>query len=184
MAQLGFRNSCVGNTDNVDTTQLNPEGTVSFDQYGNEYIYLPGVASTVAGSWVTVVPGSTVGTTFATRLLLKTHTGRVAVAMAATVASTWGWYQVYGWNSNALAGSDGTIVSGGGEIAGSSLAGAPVLYAAATSAAAAAGEKIRGAFTYSGQPDSDSAAAGTPGADKIVVFLNYPFVHAADTSFA
>ena len=172
MAQLGYRGSCVGNTTDVDSTQRNPVGTTSYDQYGNEYVYMPGVASTVAGSWVTIT--GTGDATEATRLLLKTHTGRVAVAMAATVASTWGWYQIKGWNSNALAGSDGTIVSGGGELAGSSLAGAPVLFAAATSAAVAAAEKIRGAFAYSGQPDSDSAAAGTPGADKIVVYINYP----------
>jgi len=184
MAQLGFYNSCVGNTSNVDSTALNPVGTVSFDADGNEYIYKLGVVGVVAGSWVTM-GGASVSAAVA--LLTQTATGPVAVAMAAVVADKYGWFQVRGWNSIALAGSNGTIVSGGGALSAEVASGGTgrvVLFAAATSAAVALTQMIHGAFSYSGQPDSDSAAAGTPGADLITVYLNYPYVAPTQTSAA
>lgn len=60
--------------------------------YGaGEFIYLKGVASTARGSWVTysMDDGSTA-------LLAANAIGPVAVAMAATIASTYGWYQIQG----------------------------------------------------------------------------------------
>lgn len=57
---------------------------------GNEYIYLQGVASTAVGTWVSF---DELGVT--TRLVAN-NKGRVGIAMAATVASTYGWYQIYG----------------------------------------------------------------------------------------
>jgi hypothetical protein len=56
-----------------------------------EFIYLPGVAATVAGSVV-------VYDTFAksTTLAVAASRGPVAVATAATVAGTFGWYQIEG----------------------------------------------------------------------------------------
>jgi hypothetical protein len=58
-----------------------------------EFIFLKGVASTVVGSLV-VWDGSTYQTTLATT---TTNQGRpVAVAMAATTAALWGWYQIGG----------------------------------------------------------------------------------------
>lgn len=73
--------------------QRNELGARVFDDNGNEYIYLKGVASTAAGDWVSFVPG-----TFQTaRLVSNTAiSAQVAVAMAATVADCWGWYQIYG----------------------------------------------------------------------------------------
>lgn len=62
--------------------------------YGEgEFIFLKGVASTVVGSLVTWD-----GTTYQTTLCATTaNQGRpVAVAMAATTASLWGWYQISG----------------------------------------------------------------------------------------
>lgn len=55
-----------------------------------EFIYLTGVASTVAGSWVTF------DELHITTLAVANGVGRVGIAMAATVASTYGWYQIYG----------------------------------------------------------------------------------------
>lgn len=55
-----------------------------------EYIYLKGVASTAIGSWVTF------DELHITTLAVANGKGRVGVAMAATVASTYGWYQIYG----------------------------------------------------------------------------------------
>ena len=62
--------------------------------YGEgEFIYLKGVASTVVGSWVTYSLDDS-----ATVLLLAADSpdNPLAVAMAATVASEFGWYQISG----------------------------------------------------------------------------------------
>jgi len=85
------------NTSTVDTTQQVPIGTRQRDASGNEYVYLKGVASTLAGSWVTYDEAGT------TALLAANAIGPVAVAGAATVANTWGWYCVYGSCSALLA---------------------------------------------------------------------------------
>lgn len=60
--------------------------------YGSgEFIYLKGVANTARGTWVTYN-----GDDFSTTRLAANAIGPVAVAMAATVASTEGWYQISG----------------------------------------------------------------------------------------
>ena len=62
--------------------------------YGSgEFIYLLGVASTVQGSWVSynLDNGGTALLDSAT-----SHIGPVGVAMAANVASSYGWYQISG----------------------------------------------------------------------------------------
>lgn len=81
--------------DEIDTTQNHPLGkivTAEDPTYGEgEFIYLLGVASTAVGSWVTynMDNGSTT-------LLAANAIGPVAVAMAANVASNYGWYQIQG----------------------------------------------------------------------------------------
>lgn len=55
-----------------------------------EFIYLKGVASTAEGSWVIY------DEEFVTTLLPTDPKGNVAVAMAATVADTYGWYCIFG----------------------------------------------------------------------------------------
>ena len=60
--------------------------------YGvGEFIYLEGVASTAANSWVTFSADD-----YSTALLAANAIGPVAVAMSANVANQYGWYQVYG----------------------------------------------------------------------------------------
>lgn len=86
-----------GDTSDVVTTAQHPVGTKAGDKDGNEYIYLLGVASTAAGSWVSFDEAGV------TALLVADAKGRVAVAMAAIVASSYGWYQIYGKNTIALA---------------------------------------------------------------------------------
>jgi hypothetical protein len=79
----------------VSTTEAVPVGTIvqaMHQDYGQgEFIFLAGVASTAEGSWVTysMDDGSTA-------LLAANAIGPVAVAMGATVASTYGWYQIGG----------------------------------------------------------------------------------------
>ena len=92
---MGYTKIFAGDTTVIDTQKMHPLGTRSFDENGNEYIYLTGVASTVYGSWVTFDEDHV------TILATANAVGRVAIAMAATVASTYGWYQIYGMHASA-----------------------------------------------------------------------------------
>jgi hypothetical protein len=141
-----------GDTADLGTVQLHPLGTKAGDSNGNEYIYLKGIVSTEAGSWVSFDENHE------TTLLVANAKGRVAVAMAAIVADNYGWYQIYGENiiAKALAG----FVDNG------------VPYATATAGsvddAVVAGDLVVGAM-------GRSAVSG----GVITVELNYPF--ATDT---
>lgn len=60
--------------------------------YGaGEFVYLKGAANTVVGSWVLYNTDD-----YTTTLLGPDMIGPVAVAMAATVANEYGWYQIQG----------------------------------------------------------------------------------------
>ena len=74
----------------VDDSAEYTVGTRTQDADGNEYIYLKGVASTAANSWVSFDEA------YQTALLAANAKGRVAIAMAATIADKYGWYQIYG----------------------------------------------------------------------------------------
>lgn len=82
-----------------------------------EFIFLPGAANTVAGDWVSYVTsdGSGSGVSLGaatTRWAGAASTGYpLAIATAATVASTWGWYQIGG---SAVCKINGTIAAGNG----------------------------------------------------------------------
>ncbi len=86
--------SAIGMPGDIHTTARNVVGTRAkgIDTSGSsaEYIYLAGVASTIAGSVVTFDNAG------ATLLLVADASGPVAVATAATVASNWGWYMIQG----------------------------------------------------------------------------------------
>jgi hypothetical protein len=74
----------------VDTTAKFTLGTQTMDKNGNVYIYMTGVASTIVGSWVTY------DELYITTLLVANAKGPVAVSMGINVASTYGWYQIFG----------------------------------------------------------------------------------------
>lgn len=84
-----------GGVGSVESVAKHPVGTIVRAKdpvYGSgEFIYLAGVATTERGSWVTynMDDGSTT-------LLGATSIGPVAIAMGATVANTFGWYQIQG----------------------------------------------------------------------------------------
>lgn len=137
-----------GDTTSVDTVQEHPVGTKAGDIDGNEYIYLLGVASTAIGSWVSFDEAGV------TTLLAANAKGRVAIAMAATVADVWGWYQIYGENTVGLA---LTGFADNGLIWSTSTAGS-------IDDAAVAGDLIVGAM-------GRSAVSG----GVITAELNYPF---------
>jgi hypothetical protein len=79
----------------VSTTKRHPLGLIvrAVDPtYGaGEFIYLQGVASTVRGSWVQYNADD-----FGTTLAVANDIGPKAIAMAAVVASRYGWYQISG----------------------------------------------------------------------------------------
>lgn len=88
--------------------QRNHLGARAFDDAGNEYIYLAGVASTLIYDAVTFNSAS-----FATARLTANAVGPVAGALAAVIAGCWGWYQVYGngtLNSDTVAGASGLYI--------------------------------------------------------------------------
>lgn len=138
-----------GNTSEVFDSEVVPLGTRAFDTDGNEYIFLAGVASTAVGSWVSFDEDH------ATTLLVANAKGRVAIAMAATVASTYGWYQIYGKNTAAKA------------LAG--FADNGLIYATATAGsiddAVVTGDLVVGAIGRSAVSDG-----------VITAEINYPFI--------
>ena len=81
--------------DSNSTTQeheLGLECQADDSTYGSGcFVYLKGVASTEVGSWVTYNRDD-----HSTALLAANAIGPVAIAMAATVAGEYGWYQIIG----------------------------------------------------------------------------------------
>lgn len=121
--------------------------------YGSgEFIYLLGVASTAAGSWVTYNSDD-----FSTTLLAANAIGPVAVAMSANVASQYGWYQLSG---KAVA----KVATGFVDNAN--------IYATATAGTAddavVAGDRVKGAV--------GASAIGTPSAGLAEVEIARPFM--------
>lgn len=145
----------------VDTTQQWALGTrcrardVGSDAAGEaEYIYLKGVASTAAGDVVVYDPKG--ATTVRLNDDVSGGIGLVAVAMAATVGSTYGWYAIFGAVP---------------VLAGSVAAGAAVYMTSTLGQiddAVVTGDLITGMFTQS--TDSGSFA---------YCLLAYPFVYQA-----
>lgn len=88
---MPMQNIVPGPLTTIDATARVPLGTVVEDNRGREFIYLGGVASTVAGSFVTYSVG-----TFLTTLTVAGTNGKCAVAMAAVLAGQFGWYCVKG----------------------------------------------------------------------------------------
>jgi hypothetical protein len=87
----------------ISTVQKHPLGTIiraTDPTYGEgEFIYLLGVTGTVAGSWVTYA-----GRAFTTALLAADAIGPTAIAMAANIGSSYGWYLLHGAYPSAKAG--------------------------------------------------------------------------------
>ena len=83
------------NTSALDASAITKLGTRARDTEGGEWIYLLGVASTTAGKFATW------NESYATALLVADCAAPIGVAGAAIVASTYGWYQVWGLNVEA-----------------------------------------------------------------------------------
>jgi hypothetical protein len=121
------------------------------ETYGEgEFIYLRGVSSTAVGSWVTFNADD-----HSTALLAANAIGPVAVAMAATVADRFGWYQIYGK-------AVGQVLSGFLDNAN--------VYATATAGSVddsiVAGDRVKNA--------KGASAIGTPSAGLAEFEIHYP----------
>lgn len=121
--------------------------------YGaGKFIYLKGVANTAEGSWVTIHEDG-----FTTTLLAANDIGQVAVALGATVASTWGWYQISG---KAIGKALANYADDG------------LVYATATAGsiddAVVAGDRVKKAI--------GASAVGTPASGLAEFEIQYPFM--------
>ena len=92
----------VGQPTDVHDSAENKLGAIARDNDGNVYIYLEGVASVIAGSWVVYDEA------FATAGLDSdvAQVGPVAVAVAAVVANKYGWFMI-----------EGSVDAGAGDVA-------------------------------------------------------------------
>jgi hypothetical protein len=151
MAQLvGFYNKKISDPTAIDTEKQHTLGAHGVDESGNQYVYLQGVGSTVAGSWVSFNPTTGVAT-----LLAADVAAPVAIAQAAVNStSKYGWFMVYGTYPTAL--SD-TVAGAGALLSIDGTAGR-------VDDAVVGGDTVYGAF---------ATAADTTNA--LPVIINYPF---------
>ncbi len=151
--KVGYPLGTVGQLTDVDTTQRNVLGIRSFDDAGNEYIYLQGIASTVIGSCVVFALNGT--SNWLTALSVTTNRGPVAIAMAAVLATQFGWYQIYGF---------GSALFNGAAVAGACV------FSASTG-------KVDDAVVTGDRIDGATVAATVGSAVLGAVFLNYPHMN-------
>jgi len=151
--KVGYPLASEGLLTDIDASARNVLGLRQFDDQGNEYIYLEGVASTVVGSCVTF--GLSAVTAYQTALSVTGAKGPVAIAMAATLAGQFGWYQVKGV---AQANFNGAAVAGA------------LLYSASTG-------KVDDAVVSGDQIDGAIVAATVAGAGLGAAFLCDPFMN-------
>lgn len=126
-----------------------------------EFIWLPGVANTILGSWVSFSTTDGTVNTGSTTLWAGTASTSfpLAVATAAIVASSWGWYQIYG---AAICAISGTIAAGNS---------AAWQAAGVVQAAAVATKNVEGVIALS--------ANAVPAANQAIYFLSYPSAQTA-----
>lgn len=94
--KIGYFSVTAGLLTDVDTAARQVVGTKTFDEAGNEYIYLIGIGSTVIGSAVSF---GLAAVPFQSALTVTTVRGQIGFAMAATLATQFGWYQIGGYAS-------------------------------------------------------------------------------------
>lgn len=145
---------------NIDSTPKFTAGTRTMTKDGNEYIYLPGVASVAQYDWVLWSTASAHSYGSVTRMVLA-KTGLVGIAQAAIVEGKHGWFQTSGI---------GWAKAGAGAISSGST-----LYACGTTATAdaavTAGAQILNSLTL-----GTSAAGGT-----VLVYIDRPFINGVVT---
>ena len=76
-------------------------GTLAFETNGNEWVYLRGTASVVAGQWLVIRDSWT------TKTAAADDQGSLAIAGTAHTVDTYGWFQIKGRNT--IAGNSGAV---------------------------------------------------------------------------
>lgn len=155
MVQLVGSHIHAGKLTAVYTNTPHAVGSRAYDDEGNEYIFLMGLATMINGGWVTY---DEVGTT---TLLAANAKGPVAVAMATPLATQQGWFCIFGKVQAFLAANCADNALIGVEVASGYVGDARV-----------AGDEIYGAI---------SRGASTASA-KATVQIWYPFVDDANGS--
>jgi hypothetical protein len=103
-----FLTAIPGALTDISTNAKVTPGSRYVDEAGKQYIYALGIGSTVAGSFV-AFSLETTGNTPITALLTEAIGVKgcsIGVALSANVASSYGWYQVYGACEGSVAASD------------------------------------------------------------------------------
>lgn len=146
--------------DQVDSSARFTVGSRTTTNDGNEYIYLPGIASCAQYDWVIYNRGTSSGTTKAsygsvTRINITTA-GNAGIAQAAILGPKYGWFMIKGagW------GNAGAQVSSGSPIYASGTVGL-------VSTTVNAGNAVYNAF---------ATQAGVSGGTCRVV-INYPVIY-------
>ena len=140
--------------DTVDSSEAYAVGTRAILKGGNEYIYLPGVASCAQYDWVSYMTSNGLSYGSVTRLT-NTAAGQVAIAQGAITNNKYGWFLIkgVGWGN-----------------AGEESSSGSVLYSCGTTATVTTVleryMQIHGAFTI---------GAGVSGG-TVKVFIRYPFL--------
>lgn len=133
----------------IDSVQKAPLGMIAHavDPVlgGGEFIYLQGVAFTAPGTLVSYDQMNKT-TTLGPGAAANSGTP-LAVAMAATIGSTFGWYQISG---NAVVSKDGTALTAGGVVGIGTVAG--------TVGASSASKQILGAHVINAAATGASTA--------------------------
>lgn len=136
------------------TAKFRDTGTTFLGE--GDFIWLPGAASTILGSWCSYTTSDGTANTGSSVLWAGTANlpYPLAVATCASVASTWAWYQRAG---SAICAINGTIAAGNG---------AAWQAAGVVQAAAVATKNVEGAIAAS--------AHGVPAAGQAIYLLSYP----------
>lgn len=136
------------------TARFRDNGSTALGE--GDFIWLPGVANTILGSWVTFTTSDGTANTGSTTLWAGTANlpFPLAVATCVSVVSTWAWYQRAG---SAICAISGTIAAGNG---------AAWQAAGVVQAAAVATKNVEGAIAES--------ANAVPAANQAIYLLAYP----------
>ncbi len=136
------------------TAKFRDAGTTFLGE--GDFIWLPGVTSTILGSWVSYTTSDGTANTGSTTLWAGTANlpFPLAVATCVSVGSTWAWYQRAG---AAICAISGTIAADNG---------AAWQAAGVVQAAAVATKNVEGAIALS--------ANAVPSANKAIYLLSYP----------
>ena len=145
----------------IDSAAQYDVGRVYRNAIGAEWVYIQGVASTIAGNWLSFVITSTAAAT--TVRAIANAVGTVGVAVGALVNTKFGWVQVYSLNL------------GAGAISGGDAAAGAAVYLTGTAGLCddqfVDGDLVHGAVFVV----QEGALAGTPAA-LAGVWLNHPYI--------